>query len=175
MEFICEKTGLDKETVKSAYFEFLEECPSGLMTRNKFIEIHEKLHPTGEPEKFCNLAFKAFDTDNNGKIDFNEFCIALAANGSDSDLKKCLENAFRIYDVNRDGKISKKEMRKAIEAIFELKGNMDYEYEEVEGRVDEIFRKYDKDKNDFINIDELIAGLVHDPKMAFLLCISFSN
>ena len=145
------------------------------MSQRKFIEIHEKLNPKGDPEKFCKLAFKAFDTDNNGKIDFNEFCVILATNGNHSDLAKCLECAFAIYDSNNDGKISKKEMRKAIEAILELKGNMDYDDDEVQDIVNEIFSKYDSNKDDFFNVNELIEALVLSPKVAALFYVVFKN
>ena len=163
------------EKVKEVYNDFIAECPNGLMTKKKFIQMHEKLNQKGDPEKFCKLAFKAFDSDGNGKIDFNEFCVVLATSGNELDLKKSLESAFAIYDSNSDGKISKKEMEKAVEAILELKGNTDYDEEDVEDIVDEIFTSHDKNNDNYINLNEFLEAFLNSQKNQMFLLSEFKK
>ena len=169
------KTGLSEETIFSIYKDFIEDCPNGLMNRDKFIEIHEKLNPRGDPEKFCKLAFKAFDTDNSGEIDFNEFCVIIATNGSDLDLRKTLEFAFSIYDSDNDQKICKKEMKKAIKAILELKGIVNYGDLQVNDMVDEIFSKYDKNNDKLINLNEFFDILLDSHSRDLLFYAAFQK
>ena len=45
--------------------------------------------------------------------------ISVTAQG---DLRKKLVLAFKMYDVDRNGKVDKKEMEKIIEAIYDLLG-----------------------------------------------------
>ena len=41
---------------------------------------------------------------------------------SDGDIKEKLVTAFRIYDIDKNGKVDKKEMEKVIDAIYDLRG-----------------------------------------------------
>jgi Ca2+-binding EF-hand superfamily protein len=92
-------------------------------------EIFEIFHP-GKADKFCSHAFKVFDTDNSGEIDFPEFLIAISItaqgdiynncqivkwfhcehiNNADilldfiGDIRKKLVLAFKMYDVDGNG------------------------------------------------------------------------
>ena len=92
-------------------------------------------YPQGKADKFCSHVFKVksniicpdnhfvrkvilftkvFDTDSSGEIDFVEFLIAISITAQ-GDAKKKLELAFRMYDVDKNGRVDKKEMEKIIE------------------------------------------------------------
>lgn len=47
--------------------------------------------------------FKLFDTDGSGKIDFQEFLVAVSITSS-NDIRKKLQLAFDLYDKNDNGK-----------------------------------------------------------------------
>ena len=53
--------------------------------------------------------FIAFDTDNSGSIDFQEFLVAFNIIG-DGDVEKRLAWMFDVYDINKDGSIDRKEI-----------------------------------------------------------------
>ena len=63
-----------------------------------------------------NSSYFSFE---NEKIDFNEFLIAtsITLHGNEKDK---LKMAFSLYDINRNGRIEKKEMKKIFEAIADL-------------------------------------------------------
>jgi hypothetical protein len=63
--------------------------------------------------------FDAFDLNRNGWIDFNEFLAGVSFTNS-SDVEKRLHIAFRVYDLDKNGYITKKEMEKVILAIYKM-------------------------------------------------------
>ena len=69
--------------------------------------------------KFKNIvfnsshAFRTFDTDQNGTIDFSEFLVALHITSAGSPTEK-LKSAFRMYDVDGNGKIDIQEMKQSV-------------------------------------------------------------
>jgi Ca2+-binding EF-hand superfamily protein len=52
---------------------------------------------------------------------FLEFLVAISVI-SHGDIRKKLEIAFDIYDINKNGKIDRKEITKLIEEIYDLTG-----------------------------------------------------
>jgi Kv channel-interacting protein len=53
--------------------------------------------------------------------DFREFLIGMSAS-AEGDLREKLKTAFRIYDIDKNGLVDKKEMEQIITAIYELRG-----------------------------------------------------
>ena len=85
------------------------DCPSGQLTRKKFLEVYAGFFPEGNAEKFCEHVFRTFDSDNSGRIDFKEFLLAINITSAGKPEEK-LEWAFQMYDINGDGTIEKSEM-----------------------------------------------------------------
>lgn len=85
------------------------DCPDGLLSKAKFLEVYSTFFPTGNPDKFCNHVFRSFDGDNSGKIDFKEFLLAINIT-SGGDPKSKLNWAFTMYDIDGNGTIEKDEM-----------------------------------------------------------------
>ena len=50
-----------------------------------------------------------------------EFLIAISVT-SQGDVKQKLSMAFKMYDLDKNGRVEKKEMEKIIEAIYDLLG-----------------------------------------------------
>jgi Ca2+-binding EF-hand superfamily protein len=70
MNFLTENTEFTKPQIKNWYSGFIVDCPSGELSKAKFIEVYQQLFPQGNAQKFCSHIFRTFDTDNSGKIDF---------------------------------------------------------------------------------------------------------
>ena len=85
------------------------DCPSGQLTRKKFLEVYSGFFPEGNAEKFCEHVFRTFDADNSGKIDFKEFLLAINITSAGKPEEK-LVWAFQMYDINGDGTIERSEM-----------------------------------------------------------------
>ena len=52
---------------------FQRDCPSGQLSRKKFLAIYKTLFPDGKAGPFYEHVFHTFDEDGSGKIDFKEF------------------------------------------------------------------------------------------------------
>ncbi|KAL3226842.1 hypothetical protein MRX96_024669 [Rhipicephalus microplus] len=79
LEFLKKHTDYDDATIRDWYAGFKQDCPTGKLSRAKFLEIYRMFFTTGNPEKFCDHVFRTFDADNNGHIDFKEFLLAIGA------------------------------------------------------------------------------------------------
>jgi neurocalcin delta len=77
MDFLQQKTDLDKSTIEEWYEGFLKDCPSGELSKEKFIAMYSKIFPSGNADNFSQNIFRTFDTNNSGTIDFREFMLAL--------------------------------------------------------------------------------------------------
>ena len=76
-----------------------------------FIQMYREVFPSGAAELFSQEAFRAFDMDGSGSIDFKEFIFALHLTSAASPTQK-LQWAFRMYDVDGNGKIDISEMKR---------------------------------------------------------------
>merc|ERR1719297_313842 len=87
-EFLLKNTKFDKQSIKEWYVGFKKECPSGQLTPAMFISMYNQVFPMGNAEIFSSHAFRTFDTDQNGTIDFSEFLMALHITSAGSPAEK---------------------------------------------------------------------------------------
>jgi Ca2+-binding EF-hand superfamily protein len=78
--------------------------------------------------------------------------------------------AFKMYDMDKNGRVDKKEMEKIIEAIYDLLGEEHRKGENSPSeRVKVIMQKLDKDQNGYLSEDEFVDGCLADPVLRSLL------
>jgi Ca2+-binding EF-hand superfamily protein len=120
-------------------------------------------YKTGDPKKFAHFAFKTFDRNSDKIISFDEFlfstCFLVQDGQSREDKRRRLEIAFDMFDVNKDGRITRQEMRRVYEALYET-CNMNTDG--TKRIVTEMFNKYDLDKSGYLDMEEFVSALNDD-------------
>ena len=99
-----------REEIEQWYREYQSSLSKGMnkLTMNEFMEVYRRIFK-GEPDAFVRHLFRSFDTNNDGYVDFTEFIVGLCVSGSDK-VETKLKWAFKMYDMDGNGSISRDEM-----------------------------------------------------------------
>jgi len=156
------KTKFTPEEIEHWYHGFIQDCPSGKLSKMEFANIYSQFFPQGDPTAFASFVFDVFDGDKSGTIEFNEFLQALSVT-SRGNLDDKLEWAFRLYDLDNNGLITRDEMLQIVSAIFSMVGKKD-EIENVDPKekVEKIFSLMDTDGNGELSREEFLEGARQD-------------
>ncbi|KAM7534537.1 hypothetical protein Aperf_G00000112682 [Anoplocephala perfoliata] len=175
LNFLMNNTNFTKKQIKEWYQGFIRDCPSGQLSKKKFIEVYSSFFPTGDADQFCTHVFRTFDKDNSGKIDFNEFLLAINIT-SGGQPKEKLEWAFQMYDIDGNGTIEKKEMTEIIKAIYSMLGANEATVDLTpEARTEEIFEKMDSNRDGVLTRKEFMDGCMADQQLYSMLLADESN
>ena len=83
---------------------------------------------------------------------------------------KIFSGAFRLYDIDNNGTISRDEMLQIVTAIFRMVGSFSQE-ETPEKKVDRIFSKMDTDGNCELSKEEFFEGARMDQSIVQALSL----
>ena len=151
------------------YNSFKKDCPGGVLTQHKMVDLYNKFNPYGNAQKFCIHVFRIFDADKNGSIDFKEFLLAINITSKGTP-KEILEYAFKLYDVDGNGRIDQREMSQIILAIYELMGAKRFKPQDTpEERTKIIFSQMDKNTDGYLSEEEFLQGCLKDNEVPNLL------
>ncbi|KYM84885.1 Frequenin-1 [Atta colombica] len=112
------------------------------------------------------------DCKKDGTIEFEEFIRALSVT-SRGNLDEKLHWAFRLYDVDNDGFITRDEMYNIVDAIYQMVGQQPQAEDEntPQKRVDKIFDQMDKNHDDKLTLEEFREGSKADPRIVQALSL----
>uniref|UniRef100_A0A6A7G9A9 Kv channel-interacting protein 4-like n=1 Tax=Hirondellea gigas TaxID=1518452 RepID=A0A6A7G9A9_9CRUS len=121
LEELCKQTRFTKHEIRVMYRGFKQECPEGVVQEDAFKEVYAKFFPHGNSSLYAHHVFKAFDLNSSGQISFRDLLISLSQllKGSNHDK---LKFAFKMYDTNDDGCITKGELMDIVSSVHELMG-----------------------------------------------------
>ena len=155
------------------YRGILLDMPNGRMDVEEFKKIYNRLFPSGVDDKYAEHVFRSFDQNKDGQIDFREFVISISIT-SRGTLEQKLQWAFKVYDIDEDGYITRKEMLEIVKAIFKMSrhnslSNSLSVSEDVatpEERVDDIIKQLDANMDGKLSEKEFIDGSKNNPDIA---------
>jgi len=122
IEYFIANTNFSRIELQSLYRNFKNECPTGIVNEDTFKAICCQFFPYGDAKSYAHFVFLAFDVNEEGHIDFEQFVVGLSTllRGSLQDRLKWI---FRLYDVNHDGVISKEEMLMVVKSLYKMLGS----------------------------------------------------
>ncbi|XP_042711357.1 Kv channel-interacting protein 4 isoform X2 [Malaclemys terrapin pileata] len=125
LELLEAQSKFTKKELQILYRGFKNECPSGIVNEETFKEIYSQFFPQGDSTTYAHFLFNAFDTDHNGSVSFEDFIMGLSIllRGT---VQEKLNWAFNLYDINKDGYITKEEMLDIMKAIYDMMGKCTY-------------------------------------------------
>merc|ERR1719270_3362237 len=106
--YLLENTTFDEYDIREWFREFIKDCPDGVLTKEKAIQIYSTLGMTSIDDLVNNI-FSVFDRDCDGVLSFREFLVATHETASGSPQQK-LRWQFRLYDKDGSGSVELKEM-----------------------------------------------------------------
>ncbi|KAM9609664.1 calsenilin isoform 2-T2 [Morphnus guianensis] len=121
LEQLLAQTKFTKKELQSLYRGFKNECPSGLVDEETFKLIYSQFFPQGDASTYAHFLFDAFDADRNGALCFQDFVVGLSILLRGTVHQK-LKWAFNLYDINKDGYITKEEMLEIMKSIYDMMG-----------------------------------------------------
>ncbi|KAM4636024.1 A-type potassium channel modulatory protein KCNIP2 isoform 2-T2 [Discoglossus pictus] len=164
LEQLQEQTKFTKRELQVLYRGFKNECPSGIVNEDNFKQIYSQFFPQGDSSMYAHFLFNAFDTDHNGSVSFEDFVAGLSVilRGSIDDK---LNWAFNLYDLNKDGCITKEEMMDIMKSIYDMMGKCTYPNMREDApmeHVENFFQKMDKNNDGVVTIEEFIESCQKD-------------
>ncbi|XP_052431049.1 Kv channel-interacting protein 1 isoform X1 [Carassius gibelio] len=158
------QTNFNKKELQVLYRGFKNECPSGVVNEETFKQIYSQFFPHGDASTYAHYLFNAFDTSHNGSIKFEDFVMALSILLRGTTTEK-LQWTFNLYDINRDGYITKEEMTDIVKAIYDMMGRFTYPALKTDApkqHVDAFFQKMDRNRDGVVTLDEFILACQED-------------
>uniref|UniRef100_A0AAQ5XHZ6 EF-hand domain-containing protein n=1 Tax=Amphiprion ocellaris TaxID=80972 RepID=A0AAQ5XHZ6_AMPOC len=164
LDSLVQKTSFSKKELQVLYRGFKNECPSGIVNEETFKSIYSQFFPQGDSSMYAHFLFEAFDTHNNGSVSFEDFVISLSIilRGSITDK---LNWAFNLYDLNKDGCITREEMTDIMNSIYDMMGKYTYPCmrdSAPKEHVDNFFQKMDRNNDGVVTIDEFLETCQKD-------------
>ena len=134
-------------------FQLFDKDGDGHVTPKELMIVLQSLgqNPTAE---MVNEMIEEVDTDNNGEIEFEEFCVLMCKNMKENDDIDTLKEAFKLLDSDGSGEISKTELKEILRSFSKLGEDI------ADDEIDNLIKQADIDGDGQISYDEVrSAGL----------------
>ena len=131
-------------------FNMFDNNQDGTITREKLGNLMRKLNQTVTEDDLKDM-ISVVDTKGDGKINFEEFVAMMEKRKDEADTEQEIINAFRVFDKDGNGLISKAELTNIMSILGDTLSN-----EEIE----EMIIEADVDGDGFINYEEFVRMMM---------------
>lgn len=131
-------------------FNMFDNNQDGTITREKLRNLLLKLNQTVTEDDLKDM-ISVIDTTGDGKINFEEFVAMMEKRKNEADTEQEIINAFRVFDKDGNGLISKAELTNIMSILGDTLSN-----EEIE----EMIIEADVDGDGFINYEEFVRMMM---------------
>ncbi|XP_064897208.1 calsenilin isoform X3 [Columba livia] len=172
----CPSGLVDEETFTGIYSRFFPQGGEwGGGGGGERVDCHPGMSPgplvsppprpgPADASAYAHFLFDAFDADRDGALCFQDFAVGLSVllRGT---VRQRLEWAFNLYDLNKDGCVTKEEMLRVIKSIYAMLGrstrpplrdSVPAEHLEI------FFQKMDRDGDGVVTLDEFLDTCQQD-------------
>ncbi|XP_022049546.1 recoverin-like [Acanthochromis polyacanthus] len=155
------------------YENFKRQCPTGRISKEEFQTIYSKFFPESDAQTYAQHVFRSFDTNDDGTLDFKEYIIALHMTSTGKTTRK-LEWAFSLFDVDKNGYITKAEVKEICSSIFKLipkdeLADLPDDENTAEKRADKLWKFFDKGDDARVAEGEFIQGVLDNEEALRLI------
>ncbi|XP_060948374.1 visinin-like [Limanda limanda] len=159
-------TKFSETEIAQWYENFKRQCPTGRISKEEFQNIYSKFFPDSDADTYAQHVFRSFDTNDDDSLDFKEYIIALHMTSTGKTTRK-LEWAFSLFDVDKNGYITKAEVKEICTAIFKLipkdeLAALPNDENSAEKRADKLWKFFEKGDNDRVAEGEFIKGVMEN-------------
>ncbi|XP_006802994.1 visinin-like [Neolamprologus brichardi] len=159
-------TKFTEQEISQWYENFQKQCPSGRISPGEFEEIYARFFPDSDPKSYARHVFRSFDTNDDGTLDFKEYIIALHMTSTGRTTRK-LEWAFSLFDVDKNGYITKAEVKEICQALFKLIPKEDLsklpdDENTPDKRANKLWSCFEKKDNDRLAEGEFVTGVIEN-------------
>ncbi|RNA21513.1 Kv channel-interacting 2 isoform X7 [Brachionus plicatilis] len=164
IEELVKETRFTRKEIQYMYRGFKQECPSGIVTEQMFKEIYSHFFPQGECSNYARLIFATLDQNSDGTANFEDFLVGLSIL-SRGTIDEKLRWIFSLYDINKDGKVTKEELLLVITSIYELMGKFtkpQFDENAPRQHVEVVFKKFNSKQDGVITIEDFMQTCYND-------------
>ncbi|KFU92464.1 Calsenilin, partial [Chaetura pelagica] len=166
LEQLLEQTKFTRKELKSLYRGFKSVRGGGGVVGRP---TSDPSRPFPDPSQTLprppeNFLFEAFDTAGNGALCFQDFALGLSVLLKGTVQQK-LKWVFDLYDINKDGYISKEEMLEIMRSIYEMMGHCTQpppQDNTPAQHVEIFFQKMDRDGDGVVTFQEFLETCLKD-------------
>ncbi|KAL3869829.1 hypothetical protein ACJMK2_042462 [Sinanodonta woodiana] len=141
-----------------------------LLTEVEFVELYQYLFP-GLSWKLAKHIFRAFDTDRDGTLNFEEFLVGLSMTDLSRDEDSCRRRTrwiFQVYDIDNNGSISWDEIGEIINVAYNLTSK-DSNRPKVNEFTKQLFQDMDTNRDNKVSFDEFLSATKRNEEIIKLL------
>ncbi|GAV05552.1 hypothetical protein RvY_15664-4 [Ramazzottius varieornatus] len=122
LDILTKTTRFSRREIQLIYRSFKQECPTGIVTAEKFRELYSQFFPLGDASYFARQIFQLMDQDMDGSVTFEEYLVVMSMLSRGS-LDEKVQWVFNLYDSNGEGQLTAEKLTDVAVSVYEMLGS----------------------------------------------------